>query len=141
MGDICAQLVAKTRNADLANYFYKIGNLQKGESYGVWTLLNNKRVVRSMTAITAEDTKVFYFSRHHFFDALNMELNTTNPRILRVINTVPCFRLRSNLCILNNVSKFDRINFIYGQKITCNTEDANFIWILREGTLKIEQEV
>lgn len=116
----------------------KIGYLGKGDSYGLWTLLSNKVMVRSMSGIASTDTKVSYFRRNHFFEALMMGLTSRKPEILRVLWNLPVFSKIPKFQILGNISRLRLCTYKYGEALAEEGEQASFAFILKTGKLNVK---
>jgi hypothetical protein len=69
-----------------------------------------------MSGFASEPTKVYYFSRHHLFEALAIHLHTpTLCSLVKNIYNLPILRLKLDPKILQNISYFERLEFNYGE--------------------------
>jgi CRP-like cAMP-binding protein len=119
----------------------EIGSLVRGESYGVWSLLNNKVILRSMTGVAKTNVKVYYFKREHFFEALSMGLSSSQPAILRVLMNLPVFARLPRYLLLSNISKFKLIKKTFGQSICQEAELAKSVYLIKSGSLKVRKNL
>ena len=82
--DICGLILSQSKLKALRSNYAKAGELKKGQSYGLWTLLNNKVLLHSLTGIAKEETVVYVLWRDVFFEGLQIGLSSSNPQILQV---------------------------------------------------------
>lgn len=115
----------------------KIGEVRQRESYGVWTLLNNKNLLTSMTGVAGCRTKVSFFKRKHFFEALEMGLTSKRPEILNIMWNLPVFSEIPRFQILGNISKLELFEMKYGDVLTEEGLEGDAVYILKSGSLDV----
>ena len=121
----------------LSTCYKKLGVLEKGESYGTWTLLHNRQVLRSCSGFAEERCKVYFFERRHFFKALAMGLESPNPSILKIMKVLPVFNDVHRFLILSNISKLRIIKVKYGSVLVKEGAPAKYVYILKSGSLNV----
>lgn len=137
MQTVLKSTMIKNSLGNLGKNCEKIGEVGQRESYGVWTLLSNKNLLASMTGIAACKTKVSFFKRKHFFEALEMGLTSKRPEILNILWNIPVFSEIPRFQILGNISKLRLIEMKYGDILTEEGKEANAVFILKSGDIDV----
>lgn len=138
MKSVLSETMTRNNLKNSIENFDKIGFLEKGDSYGVWTLLNNKVMVRALSGVAVTETRISYFKRNHFFEAMEMGLTSKKPEILNILWNLPVFSKMPRFQILGNISKLKLVKLKYGEVVAREGEDAEFVYILKKGKINVK---